>query len=97
MHSPLAHACTINCRWLHPCALNCVKVILVWEKIVIVLIDRHIIVTTTYKAFQKGIYVADVGMACTLHWLTKYTNKICHAHSDMHSIPCMAILIIQQP
>ena len=22
-----------------------------------------------------------------MHWLTKYTNKKCHAHSDMHSIP----------
>ena len=21
-----------------------------------------------------------------MHWLTKYKNKICHAHSDMHSI-----------
>ena len=21
-----------------------------------------------------------------MHWLTKYTNKECHAHSDMHSI-----------
>ena len=21
-----------------------------------------------------------------MHWLTKYTNKKCHAHGDMHSI-----------
>ena len=21
-----------------------------------------------------------------MHWLTKYINKKCHAHSDMHSI-----------
>ena len=26
-------------------------------------------------------------MAQRIHWLTKYTNKKCHAHSDMHSIP----------
>ena len=26
-------------------------------------------------------------MAQRIHWLTKYTNKNCHAHSDMHSIP----------
>ena len=30
--------------------------------------------------------LADVGTSQCMHWLTKYINKRCHAHSDMHSI-----------
>ena len=31
--------------------------------------------------------LADVVMSQWMQWLTKYTNKKCHAHSDMHSTP----------
>ena len=38
------------------------------------------------KRFLKR-NLADVGMAQWMRWLTNHTNKKCHAHSDMHSIP----------
>ena len=32
-----------------------------------------------------------------MHWMTKYTNKKFHAHSDMHSIIIMATLFSNHP
>ena len=32
-----------------------------------------------------------------MHWLTKYTKKKCHVHSDIHSITCMATLFNNHP
>ena len=44
------------------------------------------------KRFLKR-NLPDVGMAQWMHWLTKYTNKKCHAHSDGHIIHQLAISI----
>ena len=48
--------------------------------------------------FQKEISPCKVGSVheC-MHWLIKYTNKKNHAHSDIHSITCMATLFNNHP
>ena len=48
------------------------------------------------KRFLKR-NLADVGMSQWMHWLTKYTNKKCHAHSGMHSIIIMGTLFNNHP
>ena len=49
---------------------------------------------STIKKEQKQVFIkrflkrnlADVGMLNAMHWLMKYTDNLCHAHSDTHSI-----------
>ena len=57
--------------------------------------------STAIKKEQKHVFIkrflkrnlTDVGMAQWMHWLTKYTNKKCHPHSDMYSIITMVTLL----
>ena len=48
------------------------------------------------KIFKKR-NLADVRMSQWMHWLTKHTNKKCHAHSDMHSIIIISTLFNNRP
>ena len=43
--------------------------------------------------------LANVGMSQLMHWLTKYTNKKCYAHSDIHALnyTTMATLFNSHP
>ena len=52
--------------------------------------------TSLHKKISK-INLADVGISQWMHWLSKYTNKMCHTHSDMYSIIIMATLFNNHP
>ena len=73
------------------------KVLIMKNKLVELHFFRRVHVLQVFiKRFLKR-NLAHVGMIQWMHWLTKYKNKTCHAHSDMHSITSVTTLFNNHP
>ena len=89
-------------RTLHACTrarMTCKPQVRGWHRITVTYIcikkrtcrNRYPVSIKRIMSKKNLVAESDVGMAqcIKMHWLTKYINKKCHAHSDMHSITCM--------
>ena len=62
-----------------------------WVGIIIIVLQCWLQKQVSIKRFLKR-NLADVGMAQWIHWLTKYTNKKCHACTQWYALHNMATL-----